>query len=108
MEEFKEQLYTLLVKWWAYPIYIMLGLVGKFGHDLSKGVRMPWWKVFSSIFIAVFVGFLTSVWCENNYSHLAPILVPTATLLSDKIITAIMSIKTETIREFIFKNISKK
>jgi hypothetical protein len=108
MQDIKEQIIIFIGKWWTYPIYIILGLIGKFGHDISRGDKIPFWKIMSSICVAATIGFLASVWCSIHAEHLAPIIVPIATLLSDKIMTAVMSLKVETIREFIIQNLTKK
>jgi hypothetical protein len=56
------------------------------------GKKLTWVQVFASIGIALFCGFIASVICMNNFPDKAAYIVPIATLLSEKIVIALVSV----------------
>jgi hypothetical protein len=76
----------------VWGVYILIGIIGKFSHDLIMGKRLTWVQVFASIGIALFCGFLASVICMHNFPDKAAYIVPIATLLSEKIVVAILAV----------------
>jgi hypothetical protein len=61
------------------------------------GKKLTWVQVFASIGIALFCGFIASVICMNNFPDKAAYIVPIATLLSEKIVIALVSVDYKTI-----------
>lgn len=92
MEIFKEEITAFFSKIWVWGVYILIGIIGKFSHDLIMGKRLSWLQIFASIGIALFCGFIASVICMNNFPDKAAYIVPIATLLSEKIMVAILAI----------------
>lgn len=92
MENPEKETLTFLSKAWVWILYIVVGIIGKFSHDLIMGRKLTWLQVLSSIGIALFMGFLSSVICYTRYPDYAAFIVPVSTLLSEKIIIAIFSI----------------
>lgn len=92
MELFKEEIVSFFSKIWVWGLYILIGVIGKFSHDLIMGKRLSWVQVFASIGIALFCGFIASVVCMNHFPEHAAYIVPISTLLSEKIIVAILAV----------------
>lgn len=92
MEFLKEEIASFLSKAWVWCAYIIIGIVGKFSHDLIMGKKLTWLQVFASIGIALFTGFIASMICLHNFPDKAAYIVPISTLLSEKIIIAVFSI----------------
>lgn len=97
MEMFKEEIAAFLSKIWVWGVYILIGIIGKFSHDLIMGKRLTWLQIFASIGIALFCGFIASVICMNNFPDKAAYIVPVATLLSEKIVVALVAVDYKTI-----------
>lgn len=92
MELLKEEIVAFFSKVWVWGLYILIGLIGKFSHDLIMRKRITWVQAFASIGIALFCGFIASVICANNFPEQAAYIVPIATLLSEKFFVAIFAI----------------
>lgn len=92
MELLKEEIVAFFSKVWVWGLYILIGLIGKFSHDLIMRKRITWVQAFASIGIALFCGFIASVVCMNNFPAQAAYIVPIVTLLSEKIIVAIFAV----------------
>jgi len=92
MEQIKEELITFASKAWLFCLYIVVGIIGKFSHDFIMGKRLSWTQVLASIGIALFCGFLASMVCYNKFPEYAAYIVPIATLLSEKLVIALLSV----------------
>lgn len=91
-------------KWWVYFFYIVIGILGKFSWDMSRRKRITWIGALSTVGISGFVGYLSSVYCNNNQLYdKAAYIVPICTLFSDKILSYIVfRIKWRALKEAIF------
>lgn len=88
-----------LTKVWLWVAMVGIGIVGKFGIYLQSGQKHSTWKLIGSTMIAGFVGYLASIYCMTYYpSHdgglnkQGAIIVPIATLMSDRLMMVILSI----------------
>lgn len=82
MSDKEQELMNFFSKWGALGAYILIGLLGKFGLDIATGRRMSFGYVFGSGCVAIFVGWLSWVWCKGNPSLNPGLVVPIATLAS--------------------------
>ena len=108
MEILKEEIAAFLSKAWVWCAYIIIGIVGKFSHDLIMGKKLTWLQVFASIGIALFMGFIASMICIRNFPDQAAYIVPISTLLSEKLIIALFSVNYKQIFQDIAKYFSKR
>lgn len=92
MEFIKEELLAMFTKAWVFLLYIFIGLVGMFSHNFILGRKLTRLQIFGSIGMALFCGFIASMMCYNNFPEYAAYIVPTATLLSEKLVIAALSI----------------
>ena len=92
MEIFKEEIVAFFSKIWMWGLYIFIGIIGKFSHDLIMRKRITWVQAFASIGIALFCGFIASVVCMHNFPNQAAYIVPISTLLSEKIVVAVFAV----------------
>lgn len=93
MDNLKQDLISYFYKWWALLLYIMIGLVGKFSYDVMKGKKISIGQAFSGIGLGLFCGFIASSICiSNGWEKPAMVIVPMATLLSEKLTIAIFAI----------------
>ncbi len=86
------QIFDALAKWWVWILYVGIGIIGKIGMYLRGDKKETIWQHIGSVFLACFGGFLATVWCMGHYpaptggySLEGAIIVPTATLLSDRL-----------------------
>lgn len=76
---------------WAISLYkwllmILVGIVGKLSHDLSRRRRLTFYQWLGVIGVSAFVGYVVCVWCiGNGLEQQAAFIVPIATLLGEKI-----------------------
>ncbi len=91
--DYLNQILELIYKWWVWLFYIAIGMIGKFSHDLVTGKKLSWTQVFSSIGIALFVGFISSAICMyNDWQQQGQYIVPICTLLSEKLVLALFAV----------------
>src|ERR1043165_1508292 len=82
-----EEIISFFTKWWVYLFYILIGIVGKFSWDISRKKRITFLGAVSTVGLSGFIGYISSVYCQNNsLDDKAAYIVPICTLLSDKII----------------------
>lgn len=81
MSDKNEQL-TILAKYGSWIVYVLVGLVGKFGWDIACKKKMSWWSILGTGCMAVFVGFISSIWFMNNKPAMGSYCVPVLTLVS--------------------------
>lgn len=91
MEHEKTELVTLVTKWYLWASYILLGVLGKISYDLVRGRKISLIQSLGSTGISIFVGVLASMWCVKHSPDNGAFIVPVATLLSDKIFTALFA-----------------
>lgn len=95
--DYKEIDYSAQALHWLYKSstaiwLIVLGLVGKFSHDLVRGKKMSWPYVLGSAGLAVFCGSIAYDFISVNYPNRVSILVPAITMVSNNLISAVMAI----------------
>jgi len=69
-------------KWGAWVTYIFIGLVGKFGWDIINRKKMSFWYIFGTGMVAIFVGYLSTMWCSAHCPAQGAYIVPVCTLVS--------------------------
>jgi len=87
MSDFKTEAIAFFTKWWAWFFYVTIGILAKLCFELTRRNKIPLSVTIGSAGMAAFVGFLASYWCITHSPENGAIIVPIATLLSDKIIT---------------------
>jgi hypothetical protein len=93
MTDIKDELLTLFSKIWTWVCLILLGMVGMFSHNLYVGRKMTFREAIGSFGVSFFVGVLTSLLCYlQEWDKAGVWIVPFATLLSDKIMMAILAL----------------
>lgn len=98
MERAFDEIASIFNSAWKLFCLIMLGLIGKFSIDVITGRRITLLQAFASAGIAVFVGVVANFMCEyNELQRQSNFIVPVATLMSDKLITAIMALNVKKI-----------
>lgn len=105
---------AFFAKFWTWFFYIFMGLLGKIGLILRGEKKQTFIQDISSLMIAGFVGYLAAVWCmykypvpAGGYSIQGAIVVPMATLLSDRVISFILNVNWDPVLEFITKVFKK-
>ena len=104
MERVWNEFVNFLNKWWVYLFYILIGIVGKFSWDISRKKRMTFLGALSTVGISGFVGYVSSVYCQNKgMVEDAAYIVPICTLLSDKLLSyMVFQVKWKVIWDAIF------
>ena len=99
-----EEIISFFTKWCVYLFYILIGIVGIFSWDISRRKRISLLGAVSTVGLSGFIGYLSSVYCQNNHlEDKAAYIVPICTLLSDKIISyLVLRIRWNEIRDAIF------
>lgn len=93
MDDFKTHVFAFFLKAWLYFVYIGIGLIGVFAEKMRSGRSMNFWQVLSTGFIAIFVGYLASVYCYYHaMEQESAYIVPVVTLCSDKIFTSLLAV----------------
>ncbi len=109
---------AFFTKTWAWFFYVAIGLIGKVGLMLQKKKKSTGWELLGTTLIAGFVGYLATIYCmihypinETGYSVQGAIIVPMATLLSDRVMSFLWNFNWLPILESIigrkFKNDNK-
>lgn len=84
----KPEIIALITKWWVWLCYILLGIVAQFSYALIQKRKISIWQALGQAGISIFIGVLASLWCQKHSPENGALIVPIATLLSDKIIAA--------------------
>lgn len=87
------QTVQFITKSWFWGLFIIIGLLGKFGLDLVQQRKKSFMQVLGQTLVAGFVGYLASIYCMqhypplpgSSYSPTSAIIVPITTLISDRI-----------------------
>lgn len=87
-----QDVWAWLVKTGAWIGWTFIGLVGKWSYAYTSGKRLKFWEYAASAGVALYIGYLTSVFCEQNFPEKSKYLVPMAVVASDKLMALIMSI----------------
>jgi|SRR6187399_1755355 len=82
----KKEEIDLLTKYGSWVAYVIIGLIGKFGWDIAAKKKMSWWYVIGTGCMAVFVGFISSIWFMKNRPEMGAYCVPVFTLVSRDIL----------------------
>lgn len=92
MDGAKKEIALLLGKTWMWLVLIFIGVIAKFSYDVSIKKKFTFATFVSTLFLAAFIGYLASVFCANKgWVDAGKIIVPVATLLSEKILQIIIS-----------------
>lgn len=92
MEKATEIFDLLFAKIWNVAAWIFLGLIGKFSMDVMTGKKITVLQALASTGTALFVGVMAHVICAYlDLGSQSAFIVPLATLLSDKIVIALMA-----------------
>lgn len=91
MEFIKEEIWAFFSKFYVWILYVFIGLLAHVSHILAGKQKPTTLQFFSSMGIAIFVGYLSSAWCIANAPEQGKYIVPIATLLSDKVLSWIMT-----------------
>lgn len=99
---------AFFTKTWAWFFYIAIGLIGKFGLMLQNKQKSNGWELLGTTLIAGFVGYLATIYCmvhyppnDTGYSVQGAIIVPMATLLSDRVMSFLWNFNWTNILEMI-------
>lgn len=108
------EIWELLTKTWIWLSLVGIGIVGKFGMYLQSGKNQSLWALVGSTLIAGFIGYLASIYCMIHYpcevgklNREAALIVPVATLMSDRLITIVSSLNWTTIIELLLQKSAK-
>lgn len=102
-QDLLQQIAEFLGKWWAWAAWVVMGLVGKMGIDLSKNRKMNFWQWVGSTMVGCFVGYLACVFCQANYPKQGALIVPIATLISDRVMMFLLSMNWTPIIEIVLQ-----
>lgn len=92
MENWKEEIALLWGKIWFWAALIGLGFIGKLSYDIKMKKKFTVVTFFSTLGIAVFIGYLASALCAwKGWKDEAMVLVPIATLASEKCIEILIA-----------------
>ena len=105
---FTNEIVAFFSKWWIWFFYVFMGLIGKMAIILGSGKKRTVVEDISSLLVAGFVGYLSAIWCiykypaiQGGYSIQGAIVVPMATLLSDRIMTFLLNVNWVPIMEIL-------
>lgn len=91
MQYFKEEVVAFFSKFYVWGLYVFIGLIAHISHILAAKEKPSRLQFFGSMGTALFVGYLASAWCIANAPEKGKYLVPVATLLSEKILSWILT-----------------
>lgn len=85
-----DEIVTGLSKVWTWGLYILLGIMGKFSYDALSGRKMSFLLSLAIAGLSVFVGIIVALICiQYEMVKAGAIIVPIATLLSEKLVVAL-------------------
>lgn len=87
-----EQIVQFLYKYSTYMGFIIMGLIGRFSYDLIRNKKFTWSYILGCSGLGLLCGYLASVYIFQNYPEKAPLLVPLITMMSNNLVSAIMTI----------------
>lgn len=92
MQQLKNELWLILMKVWIWGVLIFIGIIAKFSYDVSIKKKYTFATFLSTLGIAVFVGYLASVYCAyRDWTDASKLIVPIATVASERIIEIIVA-----------------
>lgn len=87
----KSEIAQAVAKWLGYFFYITLGVMAKLAFD-SRVNTLSKKQVVIKAVLSIFVGILAANLCEfGHYEKASKIIVPTATILGESIISYLMT-----------------
>lgn len=94
------QVWQFVSKTWIWGIFISIGIIGKFGIDMVQQRKKSIGQAIGQTLVAGFIGYLASIYCmthfppahEGDYSPQGALIVPIATLISDRIMMFLIGI----------------
>lgn len=103
MQDFSKEFIAFISKVWVWLLYILIGLLAKFSYDYMAGKRITWIQALCTTFLALFIGYLSAVYCINhNMEKEGMWIVPICTLISDKIVLSIIAFDyKDTVRDWL-------
>lgn len=91
---------AVIAKWWVWGFYIFIGLMGKIDMYLRGDRHENIWQQLGSVLLGFFGGFIAMFFCMQNYpapaggySLQGAIIVPIATLLSDRLAVILWNVE---------------
>lgn len=72
-------------KWYLWMLYVLIGVVAHLCNLILNNKKYKTAQVLASTAVALFVGYISSVWCIQHCPEEGKYIVPIATLLADKI-----------------------
>lgn len=98
--EIVDSIWAVIVKWWVWGFYMLIGLMGKIGMYLRGERHESIGQQIGSILLGFFGGFLAMFYCmgkypppEHGYSIQGAIIVPVVTLLSDRLAVILWNVE---------------
>lgn len=104
-----EQLLIFISKSAAYIGLIVLGIIGRFSLNLLHNRKMTWAYIVGYSGLSFVVGYIACAWMQTNCPNRIPVLLPITTLLSNNLVSFLMTIivEYETIKKSKWKGIMK-
>lgn len=95
-----EGIWSSILKWWVWGLYIGVGLMGKIGMYLRGGKKESRGQQIGSILLGFFGGFLAMFYCmehypdpEGGYSIQGATIVPIVTMMSDRLAVILWNVQ---------------
>lgn len=105
MDAIKEEIISLFSKIWVWILYVLVGLMAKYSYDIITGKRVSFIQALASAGAAIAIGVIASAICiYHNLENQGMFIVPGATILSDKIIIALMTVDVKSELSIWFKH----
>ena len=96
MSEIKEEVIALFSKIWVWAALIFTGMIGMVSSNLFTSRKLTFWQIVGSLGLAFFIGVTVSIICYfYEWDKAGMVLVPMCTLLSEKIVVALLAINWE-------------
>lgn len=88
----KEEVTQFATKYGAWVLWVFIGLIGMFSADLIRNKQFTKWYILGCTGCAIFVGYVGGAYIIENYPTKAPFLIPTVTMLSNNLVSALVAI----------------
>jgi len=87
-----DSLSQFIYRYITYIGLILMGLMGRFSYDLIRNKKRNWSYIAGCTGIAILGGYMSSVYFMQNYPAKAPFMVPLITMISNNLVSAVMTI----------------
>lgn len=88
----KKEMIEFITKWWVWFCYIGIGVIAHISNMLMSSKKRTFKQIMASVGAALFVGYLTSVYCIVHFPEEGKYIVPIATLSADKIVDFLVNL----------------